>query len=140
MDNSPTPPESSGSAGSGRVRAKRRKPAAKRPAGAAGRSPARRKTVARSKPAPSPWKNVVGAISTGASAAGASVVSASGDGFARARQALEEAGEASRKAIEALAGQWKRMDSKKRAAVFAALVAALAAASAPVVGSRIRKR
>ena len=140
MDNSPTPPESSGSAGGGRAPARRRKPAARRSARPAGRSTARKKPASRRKAPTSPWKNVVGSIGAKASAAGATVASASEDGLARARQALEGAGEASRKAIETLASQWKRMDGRKRAAVFAALIAALAAASAPVVGSRIKRK
>jgi hypothetical protein len=141
VDNSPTSAEGSGSAGTGRAPA-RRKPAGKRPAKAAARPPARRKPAARRRPkAPaSSWKNVVDTITSRASAAGASMASASGDGVARARQALEEAGEASRRAIDSLAAQWKRLDPKKRAAVFAALIAALAAASAPVVGSRMKKK
>jgi hypothetical protein len=53
---------------------------------------------------------------------------------------LEDAGGASRKAIASLARQWKTMDSKKRAGVLAALAAALAAASAPVVAHRMKKK
>lgn len=140
MDNSPTSPESSGTAGAGRVPARRKKPAAKRAAKPAASSTPRKKPAARRKAPPSPWKNVVSSISAKASAAGAGVASASEDGLARARQALEGAGEASRKAIQTLAAQWKRMDKGKRAAVFAALIATLAAASAPVVGSRIKRK
>lgn len=80
------------------------------------------------------------AISSGAAAAGSSVATASGEGLTRVREALESAGGASRKAIESLARQWKKMDSKKRARVLAALAAALAAASAPVVTYRIKKK
>ena len=141
MDNSQTsPPEGSTSPAAARRPVRRKKPPARRAAGSAPRPASKKKTPPRRKPPASSWQNVVGAISARASAAGASVAGVSGDGLARARQALEGAGDASRKAIETLADQWKKMDGKKRAGVFAALIAALAAASAPVVSSRIKKK
>lgn len=58
----------------------------------------------------------------------------------RAREAFGKAGSASRKTVEGLLDQWKRMDPRKRAQFLAALLGALAAASAPIVRSRIRKK
>jgi hypothetical protein len=75
-------------------------------------------------------------------AAGASVTLAalSGEGIVKARGALGKAGTASRKTIDRMTREWKQMDPRRRAQVVAALVAALAAASAPIVRSRMKKK
>ena len=59
---------------------------------------------------------------------------------ARARAAMGKAGAASRKTIERLLKQWRRMDSSRRLQLAAALLGALAAASAPIVRSRLKKK
>jgi hypothetical protein len=64
----------------------------------------------------------------------------SGEGIEKARGALGKAGTASRKTIDRMTREWKQMDPRRRAQVVAALVAALAAASAPIVRSRMKKK
>jgi hypothetical protein len=59
---------------------------------------------------------------------------------ARARAALGRAGAASRKTIDRLLKEWKRMDTSRKLQFTAALLGALAAATAPVVRSRMKKR
>ena len=59
---------------------------------------------------------------------------------ARARAALGKAGAASRKTIDRLLKEWKRMDTSRKLQFTAALLGALAAATAPVVRSRMKKR
>ena len=59
---------------------------------------------------------------------------------ARARAALGKAGAASRKTIDRLLKEWRRMDATRKLQFTAALLGALAAATAPVVRSRMKKR
>jgi hypothetical protein len=59
---------------------------------------------------------------------------------ARARTALGKAGAASRRTIDRLLKEWKRMDTSRKLQFTAALLGALAAATAPVVRSRMKKR
>jgi hypothetical protein len=139
LESTQTPPAGSSPAG-GRTPAKRRRPAAKRTGKTVHRSPRKPRRVGSRRKSARSWKSLVEAISSSAAAAGSSVATASGEGLARARQALERVGDTSRKTIESLAEQWKKMDAKKRAGVLAALAAALAAASAPVVTHQIKKR
>ena len=63
----------------------------------------------------------------------------SGQGTDAARRALQDAGAASKKTIARLTKEWEGMDARRRAQFVAALLAALAAASAPVVRNRMKK-
>jgi hypothetical protein len=74
-----------------------------------------------------------------AAAAGKGLKTLSAQGTSAARKAFRGAGAASKKTIARLAKEWEGMDAKRRAQFIAALVAALAAASAPIVRSRLKK-
>ncbi|HYV40870.1 MAG TPA: hypothetical protein VEO02_03670 [Thermoanaerobaculia bacterium] len=74
-----------------------------------------------------------------AAAAGKSLKTLSGQGTDVARQAFRGAGAASKKTIARLAKEWESLDTKRRTQFVAALLAALAAASAPVVRNRMKK-
>jgi hypothetical protein len=74
-----------------------------------------------------------------ANQAGASLAAISGKGVVSARRALGAAGAASKSTIDRIAREWKRMDARRRAQFIAALLAALAAASAPIVRSKMKK-
>lgn len=63
----------------------------------------------------------------------------SGQGAGAARRALRVARAASKKTIARLTKEWERMDNRRRAQFVAAVLAALAAASAPIVRSRLKK-
>jgi len=73
-----------------------------------------------------------------ASEAGAGVAALSGESAAAARRTLSHATTASKKTIGRLKKEWKRMDTQRKAQVVAAVLGALAAASAPFVRNRIR--
>ena len=75
-----------------------------------------------------------------ASEAGAGVAALSGEGAAAARRTLSQATTASKKTIGRLKKEWKRMDTQRKAQVVAAVLGALAAASAPFVRNRIRRK
>ena len=74
-----------------------------------------------------------------ASAAGKGIKALSGQGTGAARRAFRGAGTASKKTIARLTREWERMDTRRRAQLVAALLAALAAASAPIVRGRLKK-
>jgi hypothetical protein len=61
-------------------------------------------------------------------------------GVSGARRTLDKAESASKKAIQSLTRKWKRLDNRSRAQFVAALLGALAAASAPLVRSQLKKR
>ena len=75
-----------------------------------------------------------------ASETGAGVAALSGEGAAVARRTLSQATTASKKTIGRLKKEWKRMDTQRKAQVVAAVLGALAAASAPFVRNRIRRK
>ena len=75
-----------------------------------------------------------------ASEAGAGVAAFSGEGAAAVRRTLSQATTASKKTIGRLTKEWKRMDAQRKAQVVAAVLGALAAASAPFVRNRIRRK
>src|SRR6185295_9329200 len=97
----------------------RRKPAAKRPAGAAKtvrRAPARRKPAARKRAAASGGvEGRLRGFAQKAGEVGASLAAASEGGVASARRALGQAGVASRSTLDRLTREWKSMDPKRRA-------------------------
>jgi hypothetical protein len=112
----------------------------RRKAPAAGKAPARRKAPAKKKAAAGSLETMLRGFARKASEAGASVATFSGEGVASARRAFGQAGEASKSTIDRITKEWQRMDAKKRAQFIAALLAALAAASAPLVRSQMKKR
>ncbi|HLN57917.1 MAG TPA: hypothetical protein VK416_05110 [Thermoanaerobaculia bacterium] len=117
------------------------------------RAPARRKTPSRRAKAPARRKQVgsraratarslsalLDGWSTRATAAGKGLKTLSGQGTDAARKAFRGAGAASKKTIARLAKEWEGMDTKRRTQFVAALLAALAAASAPIVRIRMKK-
>ncbi len=119
------------------------------PARKTGAGPARRKSTPRPKKAapeqavavatPS-LETMLRGFADKAAEARASLASLSGEGVQSARRALGQAGAASKSTIDRITREWQRMDAKKRAQFIAALLAALAAASAPIVRARLKKR
>ena len=121
----------------------RRKSPARKPAARTGRAPARKKTAGARRPSKRKAATLEGLLrdfSKRASKAGASIASISGEGLDSARKAIGQAGAASKSTIDRLTREWKKMDGKKRAQFAAALLAALAAASAPSVRSSMKKK
>jgi len=112
---------------------KRRAPARKKPTAAAGRS---RKKASGS----GSLEGLLRDFSKRASKAGSSIATISGEGLDSAKKAIGQAGAASRSTIDRLTREWKKMDAKKRAQFAAALLGALAAASAPIVRSSLKKK
>ena len=74
-----------------------------------------------------------------AAAAGKGLKTLSGLGADVAKQAFQGAGTASKKTIARLTKEWESLDAKRRAQLLAALLAALAAASTPIVRNRLTK-
>lgn len=122
------------------------------PAARTRRSPARRKTAPRKSPARKKtsarprrraggngFAALLNDMAARAAAAGKSLKTLSGQGAGAARRAFSEAGATSRKTIAKLTKEWEGMDAKRRAQFVAALLAALAAASAPIVRGRLKK-
>ena len=118
------------------------------------RAPAKRKTSLRKSPArrkkaprrpraraatTSSLAALLDSLAARAASAGKGLKTLSGQGTDVARRALQDAGAASKKTIGRLAKEWEGMDSRRRARFVAALLAALAAASAPIVRSRMKK-
>ena len=127
-------------AGTKRRRAAARKAAS---AGRARKATPRKKAASRRKPAPrgSSFENVIRSITGGVAVARAAIAEASGQGASAVKSALGSASSASRKTITRLAREWKAMDPKKKAGILAALLgAAAAAATAPLVRGRLKKR
>ena len=123
--------------------AERRRAPAKRKASAR-KSPARRKkasvpprarvTTAKSLAA------LLDALAARAASAGKGLKALSGQGTDAAKRALQDAGAASKKTIGRLTKEWQGMDARRRTQFVAALLAALAAASAPIVRNRMKKK
>ena len=119
--------------------AKRRRAPARRKA-ASRKAPARRKkTGSRARATAMNLSALLDGWSARAAAAGKGLKSLSGQGTRAARKAFRGAGAASKKTMARLAKEWEGMDAKRRAQFIGALVAALAAASAPIVRTRMRK-
>lgn len=123
---------------------RRRKPAARKAAGAAhrpGKAAPRRKASARRKPAAraASLESVIRSITGSVTMARAAIAEASGQGATAVRRAVGSASKSSRKTITRLANEWKSMDPKKKARVLAALLGAAAAASAPLVRKTFKK-
>jgi hypothetical protein len=152
MDETRNDTSESGSSASSTTKTRRKSPA-KRPAARTGSAPVAAPTgrapVVRKKPGavrrapkkkPASLEGLLRDFSKRASKAGASIASLSGGGLDSAKKAIGQAGAASRSTIDRLTHEWRRMDAKKRAQFAAALLAALAAASAPIVRSSLKKK
>jgi len=112
-------------------RASARKPPARKKAARRPRSRARTATSLAA---------LLDGLATKAAAAGKEMRILSGQGTDAARRAMKDAGTASKKTIARLSREWKSMDSARRAKFVAALLAALAAASAPIVRAGLKKK
>jgi len=132
-------------------RAPRKSPARRSAPGSAAakakRATAPRKPAARRKKAASSsarkskgFEGMLRGFADRAGRAGASISTMSGEGMKSARRAIGEAGSASKSTIDRITREWRKMDAKKRAQFVAALLGALAAASAPIVRSKMKKR
>ena len=126
--------------------------------GARRRAPARRKATSRAKaartagprkPAARPrakagrgtdLQGLLQTFAKRASAARGRLAAASDEGARATRRAWKKVSGASRKTIDRLAAEWKEMDSARKAQFVAALLTALAAASAPIVRRGLKKR
>jgi hypothetical protein len=132
MAESTTPAEAR-AAGAPKKRAARRRPAAARKVSAASR-PARR--PARSKQ----LDRLIRQLATQASRTGSRIASISKTGVATSRRGWGKASAASKKAIDRLTTEWRKMDTKKRIQLISAILGAVAAASAPIVRKKLQKR
>jgi hypothetical protein len=115
----------------------RKRSTSKKPPASRRRAPRRKAVRPR---ASSALQNLVSGLSRQAARAGKQIASMSEGGVSGARRTLGKAEGASKKAIQNLARDWKRMDNRRRAQFVAALLGALAAASAPLVRSQLKKR
>ena len=110
------------------------------------RRPARKKTSPRKKASArrrgraGSLESLLAGLSRQAARAGSRIAALSAEGVSSARRTLGKAGVASKKTIDRMTREWKQMDTAKRAQFVAALLGALAAASAPIVRSRLKKR
>jgi hypothetical protein len=134
-------------AGSGEAKTRKKSTRRAATAGTKRRAPARKKpatstAVARRsrKKAPGSLEGLLRDFSKRASKAGSSIATMSGEGLDSAKKAIGQAGAASKTTIDRLTREWKKMDAKKRAQFAAALLGALAAASAPIVRSSLKKK
>ena len=122
------------------TKARRRAPAKKK--ASTPRPAARKKAPARPKAAAKAGRleTMLESFSKSASRAGASISAVSGESVRSAKKAWNQAGVASKSTVKRVLKEWRDLDPKRRAQYVAALLAALAAASAPVVRARLKKR
>jgi hypothetical protein len=114
-------------------RTARRKPAAGRRVSPTSR-PARRQARSRK------LDRLIRQLAAQASRAGNRIASISEDSVVTARRGWGKASAASKKALDRLAQEWQKMDTKKRIQFVSAILGAVAAASAPIVRKKLRKR
>jgi hypothetical protein len=125
----------------GPVAARRRAPAKRRTS--ARKAPARKKAAPRRRARASKATRLTAlldGLASRATAAGKGMKTLSGQGSDAARRAMKDAGAASRKTFKRLTKEWEGMDNARRAKFVAALLAALAAASAPMVRAGLKKK
>jgi hypothetical protein len=125
----------------GPVAARRRAPAKRRPS--ARKAPARKKAARRPRARAikaTRLTALLDGLASRAAAAGKGMKTLSGQGSEAAQRAWKDAGAASRKTIKRLTKEWESMDNARRAKFVAALLAALAAASAPIVRAGLKKK
>jgi len=122
---------SSGAGPAARRRSPRRKPAA-------AQRPVRRRKTTRARR--SRLSALLSGLSRQAARAGKQIAVIGEEGISGARRTYGKAEIASKKAVARITREWKGMDNRRRAQFVAALLAALAAASAPIVRSQLKKR
>jgi hypothetical protein len=104
------------------------------------RRPASRRAASRSRKASAAsLQKVLEGLARRASAAGVRIADLSGEGAVAARRAIGKASTASRRTIDRLTREWQQMDTARKVRFVAALLGALAAASAPLVRKARRK-
>jgi inosine/xanthosine triphosphate pyrophosphatase family protein len=140
MDDTPTQIEKSAAPAA----RPRKAPARRKPASSKTRkSPVRRKKAparkGRAAASANSFANLLDDLASRAAGAGKEIRVLSGKGAGAARKAWNEVGATSRRTIQRLTKEWEGMDSTRRAQFVAALLAALAAASAPIVRGRMKK-
>jgi hypothetical protein len=144
MNDSETPISTSGSTSAARRRSPaKRKAASRAKAARPAAGGARRKAAPRVRPGSRRGADLQGLLRTlakRASAARGHLAAASDEGARATRQAWKRVSGASRKTIHRLTGEWKEMDSARKAQFVAALLTALAAASTPIVRRGLKKR
>jgi hypothetical protein len=123
-----------------RAKASSARPRAARPRSAA--KPARKKSAsaARSSGKRVELAAMIRALGQKAAKARGQITAASAEGSAATRRAWKKASGASRRTIDKPAAEWKGLDPARKAQVVAALLTALAAASAPLVRRGLKKR
>jgi len=131
-------PVGSPSGTSSKRRTRARKPAARRAPRKP--SPGRKRRTRRAAASTLSFEALIRGITGGVSVARAAIAEASGQGATAVRRFVGDASKASRKSISRLAREWKAMDPRKKARILAALLGAAAAATAPLVRSRWKRR
>lgn len=101
------------------------------------KKPAVRKTAKKSE---SNVEQILASLASSASRAGASLTALSEDSVRTARRAWTRTGTASKSTIKRVMREWKSLEPKRRTQYVAALLGALAAASAPLVRAKLKKR
>jgi hypothetical protein len=139
MAESIVPPESRAAATAGKKPARRRKPSAARKTGTAPRA-VRRSRTATHRSRSQKLDRLIKQLVAQASRARNRIATMSGEGAVTARRSLGKAGAASKKTFDRIAREWRGMDSTKRIQLVTALLGAVAAASAPIVRKRLKKR
>lgn len=141
---SETPSSGASSAGAGttprrrKAAPRKRTSAPRKGAGAGSRKP--RRAAARSRKATAAsLQKVLEDLARSASAAGVRIADRSREGAVVARRAIGKASTASRRTIDRLTREWRQMDTARKVRFVAALLGALAAASAPLVRKARRK-
>jgi hypothetical protein len=138
MAESLVPPEGRTAAGAGKKPVRRRKPAAARKAGAAARARRPRSTTNRARS--QKLDRLIRQLVAQAGRAKTRIASISEESAVTARRSLGKAGSASKKTFDRIAREWREMDAKKRIQLVTALLGAVAAASAPIIRKRLKKR
>jgi hypothetical protein len=104
----------------------------------------KRKVTARSRPAVArrgaDLRGILQTLASKAAGARGRIAAASDQGARATRRTWQRVSGVSRKTIDRLLTEWKQMDATKKAQFIAALLTALAAASAPIVRRGLKKR
>ncbi|HEY6928676.1 MAG TPA: hypothetical protein VJA66_03275 [Thermoanaerobaculia bacterium] len=138
MAESFVPPEGRTAAVAKKKPVRRRKPAAARKPGAASRARRPRSTTNRARS--QKLDRLIRQLVAQAGRAKTRIASISEEGAVTARRSLGKASAASKKTFERIAREWRGMDAKKRIQLVTALIGAVAAASAPIVRKKLKKR
>ena len=131
------PPEGRAAAPAAKKPARRRKPAARK-VGTKTRADRRPRTATRSRSRK--LDRLIQQLVAQASHAKTRIASISEEGAVTARRSLGKASAASKKTFDRIAREWRGMDAKKRIQLVTALLGAVAAASAPIVRKKLKKR